>query len=353
MGDKNIMYCNNCGEKIDDNAAICPSCGMKIEHTEKLTAYKKKESKTGKKTDKKNVIYILATIAVLIAVCAVITMSIKKHSLKNVEVGDYITFGKYEQDNNKINGKEDIEWLVIDKKPGKILVVSRCLLDCKPYIHFYDGPDLSLYNRIEKYDDTDALYEFLDYDEDYQKFFTKCNEYMSGEWSWSECELHKWLNDDFYTTAYSQSERKKILPTKINDSVSTDDKVFLLSDSQINMYLKNEEDRRCRLTDYALKQLVGWMVRVGCFYDLDCAKDFIDRVIEKYGEKYSISDMEELTEEDFNNCVYISKNDFIAGYYDWFELSSRIVDARGDLSEYGGGIDFAAGVRPAMWISID
>ena len=58
-----------------------------------------------------------------------------------VEKGKYIKFGEYEQDNNLTNGKEDIEWLVLEVKDGKALVVSKYLLDCKPFykVPVYDG----------------------------------------------------------------------------------------------------------------------------------------------------------------------------------------------------------------------
>ena len=55
--------------------------------------------------------------------------------IKSVNVGDYITFGTYEQDNNTSNGKEDIEWLVLAnnlwKGKHRILVISRFALDCQ------------------------------------------------------------------------------------------------------------------------------------------------------------------------------------------------------------------------------
>ncbi|MBP3696995.1 MAG: hypothetical protein J6J45_05560, partial [Clostridia bacterium] len=51
----------------------------------------------------------------------------------DTQVGDYITFGSYEQDNDLSNGKEPIEWLVLDKQDGKVLVISKYALDAKPY----------------------------------------------------------------------------------------------------------------------------------------------------------------------------------------------------------------------------
>ena len=60
-----------------------------------------------------------------------VTPTIKK--LPNVSVGDYVIFGTYEQDYNTENGPEPIEWLVLDKKEGKALVLSKYCLDLVAY----------------------------------------------------------------------------------------------------------------------------------------------------------------------------------------------------------------------------
>lgn len=39
-----------------------------------------------------------------------------------VKVGDTYVFGQYEQDNDLSNGKEPIEWIVIDVVNGKALI---------------------------------------------------------------------------------------------------------------------------------------------------------------------------------------------------------------------------------------
>lgn len=48
--------------------------------------------------------------------------------IKNAEVGDIFKFGSYEQDNDTSNGKEDIEWLVLEVKDGKALLISKYAL---------------------------------------------------------------------------------------------------------------------------------------------------------------------------------------------------------------------------------
>lgn len=79
----------------------------------------------------------------------------KVEKLKVAKVGDYVFFGAYEQDNNTANGKENIEWLVLEVKDGKALVTSKYALDCKPYNTSY----------------TDV--------------------------TWENCTLRRWLNNDF------------------------------------------------------------------------------------------------------------------------------------------------------------
>ena len=49
-----------------------------------------------------------------------------------------VTFGSYEQDNNSENGSEPIEWLMLEQKDGKALLVSRYGLDALPF-HDSDG----------------------------------------------------------------------------------------------------------------------------------------------------------------------------------------------------------------------
>ena len=82
------------------------------------------------------------------------------YSLKTAEVGDFIAFGKYEQDNDTTNGKEDIVWTVLEIKDGKALIMSAYCLDNKQY-------------------NTSKAYV-----------------------TWETCTLRKWLNNDFINAAF-------------------------------------------------------------------------------------------------------------------------------------------------------
>ncbi len=123
-------------------------------------------------------------------------------------IGDVITFGEYEQDNDLSNGKEPIEWIVLDVDGDKALITSKYVLDCVDY------NDNSL-NKLQ-------------------------------EITWESCSLRKWLNEDFYYTAFSREDQIKIVETlNTNDGniyydtegcSDTWDKVFLLSIEEIKKY---------------------------------------------------------------------------------------------------------------------
>ena len=143
-----------------------------------------------------------------------------KDSLKNAKVGDYINFGSYEQDNNTDNGKEDIEWLVLEVKDERALVISKYALDYKPYNTFY----------------TDV--------------------------TWETCTLRKWLNNDFINAAFSTDE-KAMIPTvtvsadknpefSTNPGNATQDQIFLLSITEVNKYFSSDSARKFKPTDYAV-----------------------------------------------------------------------------------------------------
>ncbi len=52
-----------------------------------------------------------------------------KSHIKEADVLDVITFGQYEQDGNRDNGKEEIEWIVLAKDDETALLLSRKALD--------------------------------------------------------------------------------------------------------------------------------------------------------------------------------------------------------------------------------
>lgn len=143
--------------------------------------------------------------------------SIKPLLLAKANPGDTVFFGAYEQDNNTSNGKEDVEWLVLEVKDGKALVVSKYALDCKQY------------------------------------------NTSNTNVTWETCTLRKWLNNDFINAAFSSYE-KAMIPTvtvspdknSTNPGNATQDQVFLLSITEANKYFGSDSARQCKPTDYAV-----------------------------------------------------------------------------------------------------
>lgn len=146
-------------------------------------------------------------------------------TFKDLTVGDYIEFGKYEQDNNTSNGKEAIEWLVLDVQDGKALVISKYGLDVEPY-------------HSSQVDVT-----------------------------WETCSLRSWLNNEFINNAFTAGE-KAIIPTVTvsadeNEDFDTDpgnstkDKVFALSLAEANKYFGSNDERKCVATAYKLSKNIS------------------------------------------------------------------------------------------------
>ena len=130
-----------------------------------------------------------------------------------------MTFGSYEQDNNNRNGTEDIQWFVLEKTDDQLLLISCYCLESLAY-HSHN-------TNI----------------------------------TWEECDLRKWLNDQFLNTAFNTTEQKIILETTVSAEQNpkygttagrnTRDKVFLLSIQEVRKYSeKNAKWLKCQATDY-------------------------------------------------------------------------------------------------------
>ena len=136
-----------------------------------------------------------------------------------VTVGDIITFGQYEQDNDLTNGTEPIEWQVLAVEEDRILVISKYGLDAKPY------------NTAR----TDV--------------------------TWESCSLRAWLNEEFYSSAFSAAEQGRIVQVTLENpdngtygtvgGSDTNDRIFLLSIDEAEQYLGSATARQCRATAYA------------------------------------------------------------------------------------------------------
>ncbi|MBQ6342108.1 MAG: hypothetical protein IJI41_03175 [Anaerolineaceae bacterium] len=162
----------------------------------------------------------------------IVTETIQNYSY--IKIGDTITFGSYEQDGNKNNGTEGIEWIVLSLNNGKALLLSKYGLDSRKYNDEY------------------------------------------GNLTWEKCSLRSWLNNDFYSTAFTETEQDRISNTYTNTPSTTHvrqednyfytvsggnptyDRIFLLSIDEVNSFFPNNpNDRLCYVTNYSKLQNVA------------------------------------------------------------------------------------------------
>ena len=122
-----------------------------------------------------------------------------------------IILGSYPQ-NDELLKKEPLEWIVLKQEGNRILCISKFLIDCKPY-----------------------------------------NDMLENV-TWENCTLRKWLNNDFFVTAFSKEEQSRILMTTVKTPLhETNDHIFLLSYNMAEDYFDFDE-RAAKTTEYARKQ---------------------------------------------------------------------------------------------------
>lgn len=203
-------------------------------------------------------------------------------TLKTEAGKKYITFGSYEAviwdwDEKKIRSgsKRPLEWEILTFSPGK----KRALVLCKDIV------------AIRPYNDEPASV------------------------TWEKCTLRRWLNREFFETAFSAGERELIVPTVISNPKNekygteggndTEDRIFLLSSDEVWKYLPSQ-DRRLRVAFDGCSWF-WWLRSPGC---------------------------------DGNFAVYVDDG---------------TVDADEDADdEFGGDVsDAGIGVCPAFWINLN
>ena len=117
-----------------------------------------------------------------------------------------------------------VEWLVLDKKDGKALLISKYCLDAKEY---------------DKNENNESV-------------------------TWETSTLRQWLNSCFIDEAFADEEKALICDTYLqnpdnpkwgtNGGSNTTDKVFLLSVDEATRYFASDKARMAEATDYAKEQ---------------------------------------------------------------------------------------------------
>ncbi|MBR0420788.1 MAG: TIR domain-containing protein [Erysipelotrichaceae bacterium] len=148
----------------------------------------KQNRENGKANIKKIVCVSVLTVSLLLTgffAIKTIRSGNRNRAIQNASIGDVVTYGTYEQDNNSIDGKEGIEWIVLDKDDNSAILISRYVLDCQSY---------SLGNSYVAYDDS---------------------------------YIKEWLNEFFFAGAFEKNEQGRIREIRL---LSTNEAKELFSD---------------------------------------------------------------------------------------------------------------------------
>lgn len=140
---------------------------------------------------------------------------------ENFEIGDSYYLGYFEQDNNANNGKEPVEWIILDKEDSKLVLLSK---------------------------------------------YTLCTRRYHDTWTeidWENATLRNWLNDEFVREVFNKEQQDRIIITSVKSNDNTEygvsggkdtkDRVFLLSMNEAKRYFNSNKSRRCQATAYAIK----------------------------------------------------------------------------------------------------
>ena len=140
------------------------------------------------------------------------------YTLKTAKVGGHIVLGEYEQDNNTDNGKEAVEWKVLEIKDNKALVISKKVLFS---IQFQNQ-----YMSYRPWKNSTARAYLMSF---YDKSFTSKEKTMITE-------------STLYNGSYYSNK---------NDDPTTQDHVFLLTAEEVKKYFPTDDLRACQATQYA------------------------------------------------------------------------------------------------------
>jgi len=236
-----------------------------------------------------------------------------------------VTLGKYEQNNITQNGTEPIEWIILETQDDKALVISKYILDCQP---FNEG-------------------------------FAEC--------TWETSSIRKWLNSDFYDSAFSQGEKERIVKSFVPDCDETD------SDVDSETTEENTEPAETETKEPEAEEpttITGTEDYVFLLSDFELAKYLSDDPEIDGDESYATATayavskgVWTLTKELYSTRNYaeagVPENCIGAGWW-WLrtsgdkETKALDVDTDGLIRKNGHDVgECHDGVRPAMWITIN
>lgn len=129
-------------------------------------------------------------------------------------------------------GTVPMPWQVLENKNGRLLLMSKYVLDCLPFEDFYD-----------------PFYFSMSFDR--------------TRWPYSTIRRH--ISNDFYASMLTEQEKQNVVPVYIsaddtltfeNREGAKQDKMFLLSKTETEKYLKTEKDRLAPVTSFATRSML-------------------------------------------------------------------------------------------------
>lgn len=214
---------------------------------------------------------------------------------QNLQAGDVIKFGEYEQDNNLENGKEAIDWIVLEVQDGEAFVISQSCLEVMQF-GMRDGIKLIV---------------------------------------WQESNICKWLNSDFIKIAFSEYLHECILQTSLTSLNSFSLKnaeegpecinyIFLLGENEYENYLSKEKN--VNVTPYVQSRCMdtnaysGWWLRDANFSASNGSQAaYIEYTFEnnvEYSECYKLRMVRPAMRIDLAKCEEVYQHAYDTGELD-------------------------------------
>ena len=335
-------------ETLQEESEIRNTSDNDLVNRENDNIEKHKDDRTlehDRKYPRKIIKYIIPFTVIFLVIIIILVIIIDKSdniydinrmkSVKNVEVGDYLTFGTYEQDGDTSNGQEPIEWCVLEKQDNKILLISKDVLDYKKF-----SEDNNVWRWNEGF------------------------EYHIS--TWEKSTLRNWLNDVFLNTAFTSEEQEKIQYCIVQTPDSpeygysggddTEDKVYILSKDEYDKYrflIYNKENAKEELvTTYADSIYTDHFE-----FDRGTAPDYFwlrspfdNEFIHTY-DRTNLSGG--VTVIDESPQIAKSVNGALSFYIGYkYPLGSINHDTNEWVTRESERVDSICGIRPVIWVQI-
>ena len=280
------MFCGKCGTKINDGDVFCTNCGARVV----VNNVAGNNNSSNEKSDSSALVTKIKNVK-----------CISEYSDETeVDEMETIEFGSYPQSDASGKSKEPIEWIVLEKSNDSAFLMAKYILDCKTY----------------------GVY----------------NDFRTDHPCWENSILRKWLNTEFYSVAFNNSEKELIKTTKVanipnyynKDEKATEDTIFCLSIEEVGKYFNRKIDEYDKFSENECKKLATY----GTIYAKNVDNDGNKLYEEKIGMWF-----------DNNHPFWLRSHGNDQG--DGSEICSD-----GKICQCTVVSCTYIGVRPAMWIKL-